>query len=350
MNPIRSHLLSGQVIPAQPLALDANRRLSEKHQKALTRYYVDAGAGGLAVGVHSTQFEIRDPEHALYEPVLELASATIDGQLAARPRPFIKIAGVCGKTDQALREVETALKHGYEAALLSLTAWRDGKDDEILDHCREIAGAIPLIGFYLQPAVGGRSLSFSFWRRFAEIENVAAIKIAPFNRYKTIDVVRAVMEAGRNDIALYTGNDDNIIADLLTPFRFPGKEGKPETRWIEGGLLGQWGVGTKAAVTLLGEIKQARSEETMSPEWWTRNIALTDYNAALFDVAHDFAGCIPGIHHILSGQGLMPGIWCLNPEETLSPGQEEELRRVHTAYPEFTDDAFIVENRDRWLA
>jgi len=349
MNSPRDHLLAGHVIPAQPLALDSNRRLSERHQKALTRYYVDAGAGGLAVGVHSTQFEIREPHHGLFEPVLELASATIDDQLSANPRPFLKIAGVCGKTDQAIKEAETARDFGYQAVLLSLTAWRNDQDEDILAHCQNIAGVLPLIGFYLQPAVGGRSLPFSFWRRFAEIENVVGIKIAPFNRYKTIDVVRAVVEAGRDDIALYTGNDDHIIGDLLTPFHFP-HNGEIKTRWIIGGLLGQWGVGTRAAVALLNEIKQARAGETLDISWLTRNIALTDYNAALFDVAHDFAGCIPGIHHILAQQGLMPGTWCLNPLEKLSPGQEEELLRAHTAYPEFTDDAFIQENRDRWLA
>jgi hypothetical protein len=348
MNDLRNYLQQGHVIPAQPLALDAQRKLSERHQKALTRYYVAAGAGGLAVGVHSTQFEIRDPKHGLFEPVLELASQTIDEELQRSPRPFAKIAGICGRTDQALREAETALRFGYHAGLLSLTAWKEAKLDEALEHCRKIAEVLPVVGFYLQPSVGGRVYPYSFWREFSEIRNVVAIKMAPFNRYNTIDVVRAVVEAGRDDIALYTGNDDNIIADLLTPFAF--STNAPKVRWIVGGLLGQWGVGTKKAVEMLEEIKKARQEPQLHLHWMTRNIGLTDYNAALFDVAHGFAGCIPGIHQILHRQGLMPGIWCLNPHEDLSPGQADELERVHTAYPEFTDDEFIRENLARWLA
>lgn len=348
MNDLRQHLLKGHVIPAQPLALDDQRRLSERHQKALTRYYVDAGAGGLAVGVHSTQFEIRDPKHGLFEPVLQLASAAIDESLAANPCDFIKIAGICGKTDQALKEAETALGFGYHAGLLSMTAWKDADLDTTLDHCRKVAEVIPVIGFYLQPAVGGRVFPYAFWRRFAEIPNVVAIKIAPFNRYHSIDVIRGVIESGRNDIALYTGNDDNIIADLLTPFAFSSAADK--VRWIVGGLLGQWGVGTRRAVALLEEIKVARGQETINSDWLRRNAALTDYNAALFDVAHQFAGCIPGIHYVLAKQGLMPGTHCLNPDEVLSPGQAEEIDRVHAAYPEFNDDDFIEKNRDRWLA
>lgn len=349
MNDPRLHLLEGHVIPAQPLALDSNRKLSERHQKALTRYYVAAGAGGLAVGVHSTQFEIRDPQYGLFEPVLELASATIDEALRENPRDFAKIAGICGRTDQAVKEAETARRFGYHAGLLSLTAWKEAGFREVLDHCRRISEILPVIGFYLQPAVGGRVYPYSFWREFAEIPNVVAIKIAPFNRYHSIDVVRGVVEAGREDIALYTGNDDNIIADLLTPFAF-STAGREKVRWISGGLLGQWGVGTRKAVELLEEIKRARREPAVAREWLTRNVGLTDYNAALFDVAHSFAGCIPGIHSVLARQGLMPGIWCLNPDETLSPGQAEEIERVHAAYPEFTDDTFISQNRDRWLS
>lgn len=348
MNDLRQHLFHGHVIPAQPLALDEERRLSERHQKALTRYYVSAGAGGLAVGVHSTQFEIREPQHGLFAPVLELASATIDEELSRNPRDFIKIAGICGRTDQAVREAETALGFGYHAGLLSLTAWKDADLDEVLAHCRRVAEVIPVIGFYLQPAVGGRVYPYSFWRQFAEIPNVIAIKIAPFNRYHSLDVVRGVVESGRDDIALYTGNDDNIIADLLTPFAFSSKAEK--VRWISGGLLGQWGVGTRQAVAMLEEIKAVRNGPAIPREWLTRNAALTDYNAALFDVAHSFAGCIPGIHQVLTKQGLMPGIQCLNPDEVLSPGQAEEIDRVHAAYPDFTDDEFIRENRDRWLS
>lgn len=349
MKDLRQHLFQGQVIPAQPLALDSERRLSERHQRAITRYYVSAGSGGLAVGVHSTQFEIREPRHGLFEPVLEIASATIDEELAKNPRDFIKIAGICGRTEQAIAEAKTALGFGYHAGLLSLTAWKEAPFEDVLDHCRKVAEVIPVIGFYLQPAVGGRVYPYDFWRRFAEIPNVIAVKIAPFHRYRSLDVVRGVIESGRDDIALYTGNDDNIIADLLTPFTFATKDGE-KSRRISGGLLGQWGVGTRKAVGMLEEIKKVRNKLTMETEWLTRNAALTDYNAALFDVANDFAGCIPGIHYVLAKQGLMPGTWCLNPEETLSPGQAEEIERVHSSYPEFCDDEFIQENLDRWLA
>ncbi len=338
---LRAHLFEGHAIPAQPLALDAARKLSEKHQCALTRYYVAAGTGGLAVAVHSTQFEIR--EHGLMEPVLELASRTIDEELAKAPRPYIKIAGACGRTPQALAEAELALKHGYQASLLSLAAWKGEEEDAILEHVRTVAGVIPIIGFYLQPSVGGRIFSYSFWRKFAEIENVIAIKIAPFNRYQTIDVVRAVSDAGREDIALYTGNDDTIVTDLLTPFRFEGR-----TRRIVGGLLGHWGVWTQKSVALLNDIK-ALGDGPVEREWFARATEVTDMNAALFDPAHGFAGCIPGILEVLRRQGLVPTINCLNPHEVLSPGQADELTRVSKAYPHLVDDDFVAAHLDEWL-
>ncbi len=346
---LRSHLLDGQAIPAQPLALDANRKLSERHQRAITRYYLDAGVGGLAVGVHSTQFEIREPKHGLFRPVLELAAAEIDASLKAEPRPFVKITGLCGQTKQALDEAELALSLGYQAGLLSLAAWKGEDDEVILAHCHKVAEKIPLIGFYLQPSVGGRVFSYAFWRRFAEIPNLVAIKIAPFNRYQTLDVVRAVTEAGRNDVALYTGNDDNIVCDLLSPFDFSVK-GRRVSRRIEGGLLGHWGVWTKRAVELLGEIKRDRQHRQLHIEWLTRASAVTDMNAAVFDPAHGFAGCIPGILEVLRRQGLVPTCHCLNPHEVLSPGQADELNRVTRDYSELTDDAFIAQNRDRWLS
>ncbi|HWL54984.1 MAG TPA: dihydrodipicolinate synthase family protein [Chthoniobacteraceae bacterium] len=341
MSHLRQHLLAGQAIPAQPLALDANRKLSEKHQRALTRYYVAAGCGGLAVAVHSTQFEIRD--HGLLAPVLEMASTTITEALEKTPRPFIRIAGLCGKTEQALSEAQTALRYGYEAGLLSLGAWKGEPETEILEHVRTVAKTIPVIGFYLQPSVGGRIFTHDFWRRFAEIENILAIKIAPFNRYQTIDVVRAVAASGREDIALYTGNDDTIVTDLLTPFRFDGV-----TRRIVGGLLGHWGVWSRSAVELL-EAAKALGDGPIPREWLTRAIEVTDMNAALFDPAHQFAGCIPGILEVLRRQGLVPSIACLNPHEVLSPGQAEELTRVCEAYPHLTDDAFVAEHLDDWL-
>ncbi|MCX6936170.1 MAG: dihydrodipicolinate synthase family protein [Verrucomicrobia bacterium] len=341
MNDLRTHLFAGHAIPAHPLALNARRQLSEKHQCALTRYYVAAGCGGLAVAVHSTQFEIR--EHGLMAPVLELASCTIDAALQKAHRPFIKIAGLCGLTCQALAEAQLAVGFGYQAGLLNLAAWKNECEQEILKHARVVAEAIPVIGFYLQPSVGGRVLSFLFWRQFAEIENVIAIKIAPFNRYQTIDVVRAVMEAGRQDIVLYTGNDDTIVSDLLTPFRFG-----TTTRRISGGLLGHWGVWTQKAVQLLEDVK-ALGDGPVPREWLAKAVAVTDMNAALFDSANRFAGCIPGILEILRRQGLVPTINCLNPHEQLSVGQNEELTRVSRAYPELVDDEFVAGHIDEWL-
>jgi len=346
---LRTHLLAGHVIPAQPLALDANRKFSERHQRAITRYYVASGVGGLAVGVHSTQFEIREEHYGLFNPVLELASRTIDEELARHPRPFIKISGLCGRTGQALAEAETALGFGYQAGLLSLSAFKNDTEDTMIDHCRRVAETIPVVGFYLQPSAGGRLLGYSFWRRFAEIPNVVGIKMAPFNRYQTIDVIRAVAEAGRDDIALYTGNDDNIVVDLLTPFTFDAG-GKKVTRRIVGGLLGHWGVWTSAAVRMLNDIKQARQSAQLDVQWLDTAIAVTDMNAALFDAANKYAGCIPGILEILRRQGLVPSINCLNPHEKLSPGQAEELTRVCQAYPQLTDDAFVAANLDTWLS
>ncbi len=345
---IRSHLLAGQAIPALPLALDSNGKFSEKHEKALARYYFDAGVGGLAVGVHSTQFEIRDPEHALFEPVLRLAIETLNESLKKNPRDFIKVAGVCGKTEQAVREAELVKSMGYDVALLSMAAW--AKDDEklILEHCKRISEILPIIGFYLQPSVGGRRFSYAFWRQFAEIPQVVAIKMAPFNRYQTIDVVRAVAESGREDIALYTGNDDNIVADLLTPYTFD-VNGKKVTRRIIGGLLGHWGVWTKKSVDLLKEIQALPANAPIDRRWLDRGIAVTDMNAALFDSANQFAGCIPGILEVLRRQGLVPSIRCLNPHEVLSPGQADELTRVCKAYPEFVDDEFVSKNLQEWL-
>jgi len=347
---LRQHLLAGHAIPAQPLALDAQRRFSPRHQAAITRYYLAAGVGGLAVGVHSTQFEIRDPQHGLFEPVLELAGQTIDAELARSPRPFIKIAGACGRTPQAVAEAATAARFGYDAVLLSLGAWRDDDEDALIAHCRAVAEVRPLIGFYLQPAVGGRLLSRTFWQRFAAIPQVLAIKIAPFNRYQTLDVIRGVIAAGRDDLALYTGNDDTIVTDLLTPFTFAGPNGEPVTRRIVGGLLGHWGVWTHAAVRLQKELTAAGAQPSLDAQWLATAAAVTDMNAALFDAANNYAGCIPGILEVLRRQGLVETVHCLNPHEVLSPGQADELSRVAVAYPDLVDDAFVAEHRDTWLA
>src|ERR1043166_7158509 len=339
----RKKLNAGAVIPAHPLALTSNRKLDERHQRALTRYYLDAGAGGLAVGVHTTQFAIREPGVGLYRPVLELAISTAR---ATHHRP-VMIAGVVGKTPQALTEAEIAQSLGYEVALLGLGAWRGDSESEILDHCARIGEVMPLFGFYLQPAVGGRVLTYGFWRAFAELPSVWAIKIAPFDRYATIDVVRAVMESGRSDIALYTGNDDSIVADLITPFPVVGG-GQTVVRWFDGGLLGQWAMWTQTAVELLERTKSLRDHPEQAVNLLRVGAALTDANAAIFDAAHGFAGCIPGIHEVLRRQGLLAGTWCLDPNEQLWDGQSEEITRVLRSYPELNDDVFVAENLDRW--
>lgn len=345
----RQPLNAGLAIPAHPLALDARRRLDERRQRALSRYYLAAGAGGLAVGVHTTQFAIRDPKIGLLEPVLQLAAEEMNRAEQTRSTPLVRVAGVCGRTRQAEQEASLARSLGYHAGLLSLGAMKDEDEDALIAHCRVVADILPLVGFYLQPAVGGRVLPYSFWRRFAQIENVVAVKIAPFNRYQTLDVVRAIAEAGREDIALYTGNDDNIVLDLLTPFRFTIADRTVERR-IVGGLLGHWSVWTQKAVELLNECRNLSvKEEAVSPAVLARAVAVTDSNAALFDAANGFRGCIAGLHEVLRRQGLLEGIWCLDPEEGLSPGQSEEIDRVYRAYPHLHDDAFVQTHRDEWL-
>ena len=347
---LRRALRRGLVIPAHPLALTAERRLDERRQVALTRYYCDAGAGGLAVAVHTTQFEIRKPEVGLLQPVLELAMrSACEWCETGRARP-IMVAGVVGRHPQAMQEAELAARLGYDAALLSLAALKDADNAALLEHCRSVAVVIPLVGFYLQPAVGGRVLDAAFWRAFLDIERVVAIKVAPFNRYRTLDVARGVAESGRTDVALYTGNDDAIVADLVTPFP-SASPGKPLQ--FRGGLLGQWAVGTKRAVELL-ERCLAVADGTVGSAGEIQRLLglgaeLTDLNAALFDPAHDFAGCIPGIHEVLRRQGLLAGRWCLDPHEELSPGQMNEIDRVLARYPHLMDDRFIAEHRDRWL-
>ena len=343
-------LRRGAVIPAHLLALDAQRRLDERRQRALSRYYLDAGAGGLAVGVHSTQFAIR--EHGLYRPVLELAmQEALHWQPLGGRRPLVLIAGLAGATAQAVAEAETARQLGYHAGLLSLAAMRGQDEDALIAHCEAVAEVLPLVGFYLQPAVGGMHLPVSFWRRFAQIDNVLAIKMAPFNRYRTQDVIRGVIEAGAEErVTLYTGNDDHIVLDLLTPFSFANADGRRVTVRIKGGLLGHWSVWTRRAVELLERL-QALIEPgaPLPPGLLTLDAQVTDCNAALFDVAHDFHGCIAGCHEVLRRQGLLDGIWCLDPAEGLSAGQADELTRVHAAYPELNDDAFVAQHRDRWL-
>lgn len=337
-------LRQGTVIPAHPLALDASRKLDRRRQKALARYYIDAGAGGLAVGVHTTQFAIR--EAGLYEEVLSLAAETAAGWT---DRTLAMVAGLAGPTAQAVAEAKTAVKLGYNAGLLSLAAMKGKDQDALIEHCEAVAREIPLVGFYLQPAVGGLDLDARFWARFAAIENVVAIKVAPFNRYRTVDVVRGVVEAGAEDrVSLYTGNDDHIVLDLVTPFTAM-RNGKPVTVRFVGGLLGHWSVWTKGAVDIFETCRRAAAAGSVSAELLALDSRVTDCNSAFFDVANNFHGCIAGCHEILRRQGLLEGIWCLDPNEGLSPGQKEEIDRVARLHADLADDAFVASNLERWL-
>ena len=342
---IQGILKQGAVIPAHLLALDAERRFDARRQRALSRYYLDAGAGGLAVGVHATQFAIR--EAGLYEPVLRLAKETAEDW--AR-RPVAMIAGLSGRTSQAVGEAEIARGLGYHAGLLSLAAFKGASDDELIEHCGKVAAAMPLVGFYLQPAVGGRVLSAGFWQRFAAIDNVVAIKMAPFNRYRTLDVIRGVVAARAEDrIALYTGNDDHILLDLLTPYRI-WRGNHAVTARIVGGLLGHWSVWVGKAVELLARAHRAVAEGVIPPELLGLDARITDMNQAIFDPQHDFAGCIAGCHEVLRRQGLLESGHCLDPREGLSPGQAEEIDRVIAENPDLIDDEFVAANRERWLS
>lgn len=334
---VRKRLAEGLVIPAHPLALTSGRKLDERRQRALTRYYLAAAAGGIAVGVHTTQFAIRNPQIGLYRAVLELAiEEAVKGNV-------VKIAGVCGGRKQAVREAELACELGFDAVLLSMGGLKDLDDSDLVEHARVVAAVTPVIGFYLQPSVGGRVLTYEFWREFAQIENVVAIKMAPFNRYQTIDVLRGVIDSGRaSDIALYTGNDDNILIDLLTRWNFSGK-----TLRIVGGLLGHWAVWTSKAVEHLALAKSSGGQVPAASLTLAQQI--TDANAAFFDPRHNFAGCIAGIHEVLRRQGLLQGTWCLDEHESLSIGQSAEIDRVYSAYPDLSDDAFVQAHLDEWL-
>ena len=339
---IKNLLHEGTVIPAHPLVLNENRQLDEEKQRRLTRYYIAAGVGGVAVGVHTTQFKIRKPEVNLLETVLRLAAEEINQ--AELKRPFIKVAGIVGPTTNAIKEAELAVKYEYHLALVSLGGLNDYSEADLIEHIRAVSEIIPVFGFYLQPAVGGRILSYKFWRAFADIPGVEAIKIAAFNRYQTLDVVRAVCNSERrNEIALYTGNDDNIVADLLTAYSFNINGERVEKRFV-GGLLGHWAVWTKSAVELLNEIKQnVRENSNQIKTLLTRGIEITDMNEVIFDARNSFHGCIPGIHEVLRRQGLIEGRWCLDVKEELSPGQMGEIDRIYTMYPQNTDDAFVKE-------
>lgn len=341
---------AGTVIPAIPLALDEHRHFDERRQRALIRYYLDSGVGGIAAGVHTTQFQIRDPEFNLFELVLQSISKYIDDHAQKTRKIIIKIGGICGKTDQAVREAKFLSATGYHAGLVSIAAMKNETIDSMLKHCEKIAKEIPVIGFYLQPLAGGMVLPYEFWKKFCEIDTVIGIKIAPFNRYRTLDVMRAVAESGRQEkIALYTGNDDAIVYDLISTFRTP-VAGTEHVLEIKGGLLGQWSVWTSKAVELFETIRTIKKNNESIPNWlFQYALRLTDSNSAIFDSSHDFAGCIPGIHEILRRQGLLEGTWCLRKEEILSPGQKENIDRICAAYPELQDNRFVQENLQSWL-
>lgn len=347
---IRQKLQRGIAIPAHPLALTPSRKFDERRQRALSRYYIASNVGGLAIGVHTTQFAIRDPRFGLFEPVLTLAAEEMDRADGVNDSPLVRVAGICGETSQSVAEASTARDLGYHAGLLNLSALKEWSDSKLITHCRSVADVISIFGFYLNPDVGGRELSHEFWQEFCSIENVVAIKMAPFNRYRTFDVIRAVIDSGRDDIALYTGNDDNIILDLASPFAFRG-HGATVTRRIVGGLLGHWAVWTSKGVKHLEQCQSIATDGVNMPmDVVHLNTAVTDCNAVFFDAANNFRGCVPGIHEVLRRQGLLEGIWCLDEQETLGPGQYEEINRVYAAYPELNDDEFVRRHLDDWLS
>ena len=343
-------LRRGIVIPAHPLALTAARKLDERRQVALTRYYCDAGVGGVAVGVHTTQFAIHDPHVGLFEPVLRLATEAMHDYERRHEKRLVKVAGIIGPTSQAIREATLARSLGYDVGLLSLGALRDSSVPELIEHCRHVSEVMPLFGFYLQPAVGGRTLEYNFWREFLEIENIVGIKVAPFDRYRTLDVARALIDSGRHeDVVLYSGNDDNIVAELLAEFRLAGASGLTSVRFA-GGLLGHWAVWAKRAVELLETVQECRLRRGGDVfALLARGAEITDANAAFFDARNQFAGCIAGLHEVLRRQGLLEGRWCLDPDEDLSPGQMEEIDRIYAGYPHLNDDEFVKQNLERWL-
>lgn len=342
-------LKEGTVIPATPLALDDNRKLNKKVLRRLMNYYLNCGVGGIATAVHTTQFEIREPQINLFEPVLSLVSAEIDKFEKKNNTVIVKVAGVCGPVEQAVKEAELAKKYGYDAVLLSPGGLNHLSEDEMIKRTEEVAKIMPVIGFYLQTAVGGRVFSYNYWERVCRTPNVVAIKCASFNRYTTQDVVRAAAMSDRsNEITLYTGNDDNIVLDLLTKYKF-SENGKTYEKDFKGGLLGHWSVWTKKAVEIFELTQKEKAKDSISPEMLTLAAQVTDTNSAFFDTANNFAGCIAGLHHVLLGQGLMENIYCLNPDETMSKGQKEEIERIYKAYPDLNDDAFIKENLAQWI-
>ena len=339
---------AGMIIPATPLALTADKKLDENRQRLLMRYYLNAGAGGIASGVHSTQFEIHDEKVGLLAPVLEIVSDEIDRYEDQSKATIFKVAGACGPVAQAVKEAELAKRLGYDAVLLSPGGLPGLSEKDFIHRTQEVAAVMPVIGFSLQKAVGGPAFSYAYWEELSEIDNVIGIKVAPFDRYQSLDIIRAVALSTRKDkIALYTGNDDNIGIDLLTTFSFV-KDGKTYEKNFVGGLLGHYSVWTKSAGELFARFKTARETGEITAELLTLAAQITDMNAAVFDPANGFTGCISGLHEVLRRQGLLAGIWCISDKERLSPGQVEELDRVCYMYPELIDDGFIKDNIAQW--
>lgn len=341
-------LHEGTVIPATPLALTKDRQLDEKGQRLLMNYYLHSGVGGIATAVHTTQFEIRKPEIALFEPILKLVSSEIDAYEKETGKVIVKVAGVCCPIEQAVAEAKIAKKYGYDAVLLSPGGLNHLSEDEMIERTEAVAEIMPVIGFYLQTAVGGRVFSYNYWERLCAIPNVVAIKCASFNRYTTLDVVRAAALSERSDeITLYTGNDDNIVIDLLTKYKFD-RNGEVIEKSFDGGLLGHWSVWTKKVVEMFDMLKEEKKKESISAEVISLAASVTDANSAFFDTAHNFKGCIAGLHEVLRRQGLMENILCLDPNEKLSEGQAKEIERVYSAYPDLHDDGFVSENINCW--
>lgn len=343
-------LHEGTIIPATPLALDENRKFDEEGQRLLMQYYLHCGVGGIATAVHSTQFAIRNPEIGLYEPVLRVVAEEIARYEQKTGRTIVKVAGVCGEAEQACREAEMTRAYGYDAVLLSPGGLAHLSEEELLERTKAVAGVMPVIGFYLQTAVGGRAFTPGYWEKLCAIDNVVAIKCAPFNRYQTLDAVRAAaLSPRRDEITLYTGNDDNIVSDLLADYRFT-VDGVTYEKSFRGGLLGHWSVWTKGAVELFETVRKAKAEGIVPPELLAMASAVTDANSAVFDARNNFAGCIAGLHEVLRRQGLMKTIYCLDPDETLSPGQAKDIDRICREYPFLCDDGFIAEHLPEWKA
>lgn len=340
---------NGTVIPATPLALDENRNFDEDGLRLLMRYYLNAEVGGIATAVHTTQFEIRDPKVNLFEKVLTVVKDEIDSFENKTGKVIARVSGVCGPKEQAVAEAKIAKSLGYDAVLLSPGGLGHLSEEELIERTKAVASEMPVIGFYLQEKCGGRIFSFDYWAKICEIQNVIAIKCASFNRYTTLDVVRAASLSSRKDeITLYTGNDDNIVVDLLTKYKFTDRNGNIVENGFKGGLLGHWTLWTQNVVKMYNMLMEAKKYDKIDANLLTLNAQVTDANAAFFDPAHNFAGCIPGVHEVLRRQGLMKGTWCINPDEVLSEGQADEITRVSKDYPHLTDDEFIKENIDTW--